>query len=66
MVGVGVGGEKKRRSFIRLGGGGGGGQLWRKRWREEMRRTEKMTGSGAVIHFLSARTAAEHRSNPLV
>lgn len=43
---------------------------WRMRrgmCREEMRRRiEKMTGSGAVIHFLTARATAEHRSDPLV
>lgn len=35
-------------------------------WREERRRRrrEKMTGNGAVIHFLTAKTTAENRSNP--
>lgn len=50
---------------------GGGGELQRQTrrgmWRGgTRRRKEKMTGSGAVIHFLTARTAAENRSNPLV
>lgn len=37
------------------------------RRREESRRMRrKMTGSGAVIHLLTARATAENRSNPLV
>lgn len=60
--------EKKRRGFKR-----GSGRRNRKReprrgtWREGMtRRIEKMTGSGAMIHFPTARAIAENRSDPLV
>lgn len=57
----GMRGEKKRRAFKRQE------REWREKQGAVQEETgEKMTGNGAVINFLTAKTTAENRSNPLV